>query len=448
MAIVGFAQTEISCSAGTPLGGNARVDNSARGVHDPLHATVVVIESGTTAHVLVGLDLISAPRELVEEISEEIQRRTGIPAASVFVSATHTHSGPDVMYGGGMEERDYSAVDAWRKGAVPTIAQAAAEAQRNAVPADLHFSTVDVPQLAYNRRLAHSDGTTHMNWEELEPGDVLAELGPIDTELLVMLFSDEQGSPLGALVHFTLHPAILVGHDWLVSADYVAETSATISASLCGAPVLFFNGALGNINHINYRDAGRAIGFNESARVGTALGKAAVDALARETVKLDLAEIEAHVFSAALTQRTIGRKQLEHARKVLAANEGRPVEALDGIPPEAYALWTISAGRRLTPLLEVDVSIIRLDRVVLVYVPFEVFVEFGLEIRSAFPDQVVRVVSIGGGYYGYLPTAKAFAEGGYEPTLGTSTIECGQGEYLFYKIATKVRGMLNAGRGK
>jgi len=442
MANVGFAQVEISCLAGTPLGGNVRSDKAARGVHDPLHATVAVIESGSETFVLVGLDLVSAPRDLVEHISAEIEFLTGIPAAMISVSATHTHSGPDVMRGGGMDALDYSAIDGWRESAVPAIAEVAAEAQRSALPATLYLCSTDVPQLSFNRRLAHRDGTTHMNWETLEPDDVLAELGPIDTELIVLVFSDKYGTPIGTLVHFTLHPAILVGHDWLVSADYISETSATIGAALGGAPVLFLNGALGDINHIDYRDAGRAIGFEESARVGGLLGQAAVEALAGEITELDVSFVETHSLVVNLTQRTIDAEQLDRAHKMLAADSGRPIEALDGIPEEAYALWTITTGRELKPLLQVDISIVRLDRVVLVYVPFEVFVEFGLEIRRAFPDFIVRVVSIGGGYYGYLPTAQAFAEGGYEPTMGTSTIERGQGEQLFKEITTTIHSLL------
>lgn len=146
-----------------------------------------------------------------------------------------------------------------------------------------------------------------------------------------------------------------------------------------------------------------------------------------------------------LDQRTVSREQLDNARKLISDNAGRPVEALDGIPAEAYAQWTIVSGRELTPLLDVNLSIIRFGHVVFVYVPFEVFVEFGLDLRHAFPDHVVRVVSLGGGYYGYLPTAVAFAEGGYEPTFGTSTVACGQGEYLFHQITTELRTMLQIG---
>jgi neutral ceramidase len=442
MTRIGFAQTNISCALGTPLGGNARVDKAARGVHDPLHATVVVIQSDRGEQVIVGLDLLCAPRVLVEAISAAIESRTGIPASGIVVSATHTHSGPDVGHGEGMDQQDYSLVDAWEEQAVPAIAAAALAAQRDAVAASLHLASAEVGDLSFNRRLIHRDGSTHMNWESFTAGEILGARGPIDPELLVLVFSDKAGATIGALVHFTLHPAILVGHDWLVSADFVAEASNLLSRELNGAPVLFLNGALGNINHLDYRDRGRAIGFTETARVGTALGQAGVEALARQVREVDLNQINLRSITVTLDQRTVNRAQLEQAQKLIDANAGRPVEALDGIPAEAYAYWTVARGRALTGLLDVKVSILRLGLIVLVYLPFEVFVEFGLDLRRAFPEHVVRVVSLGGGHYGYLPTALAFAEGGYEPTFGTSTIEPGQGEYLFHHIATELRDML------
>jgi hypothetical protein len=438
---VGFAQADISCAVGTPLGGNARTDKAARGVHDPLHATVAVFELDGRQHAMVGLDLLSAPTPLVDAIAGAIESRTGIPASCVFVSATHTHSGPDVGRGHGMDEHDYSLVDEWECVAVPSIAAGAAEAQSAAVPATMRIATTEVPGLSFNRRLIHRDGSTRMNWEGVPPDDVLGARGPIDPSLLVLAFYDDAEAPLGAVVHFTLHPAILVGHEWLVSADYVAEASGLVSQALGGRPVLFLNGALGNINHLDFRNRGRAIGFSESARVGSALGRAAVEAVAGSNGPEVLDLVCFRDLTVTLEQRTVGRERYEAARTLLASSSG-DVEALDGIPPEAYARWTVTAGRGLTPLLDVRIAVLRLQEVVLVYVPFEVFVEFGLLLRDAFPQSLVKVVSPANGYFGYLPTAVAFAEGGYEPTLGTSTISPGQGEHLFHRISTELRDML------
>lgn len=438
---VGFAQADVSCAAGTPLGGNARTDKAARGVHDPLRATVAVFGLGERQHVIVGLDLLSAPTHLVDAIAKAIASRIGIPADCVSVSATHTHSGPDVGRGHSMDRHDYSMVDEWEHTAVPLIAAAAEAARGKTVPATMRIATDDVLGLSFNRRLIHRDGSTRMNWEAVAPEDILGARGPIDPALLVLVFYDQAEAPLGAVVHFALHAAVLVGHDWLVSADYVAETSSLVSQALDETPVLFLNGALGNINHLDHRDEGRAIGFSESARIGTALGRRAVAAIYRSAGPEPVGFVRSHSITVTLEQRTVGRDQLQRAQDLLASSDG-DVEALDGVPPEAYAQWAVTAGRRLTPLLDVRITILQLQRVVLVYVPFEVFVEFGLLLRDAFPDHLVKVVSPANGYFGYLPTAVAFAEGGYESTLGTSTISPGQGEHLFHRIETALRGML------
>lgn len=442
MTRVGFAQTDISCAPGTPLGGNARVDKAARGIHDPLHATIAVVEDGSTAYVLVGLDLLNAPARLVEAISAQISDRIGLPVSHVTVSATHTHSGPDVGRGHGMDDQSYDLVDAWEREAVELVAAAAEAARSSATPATLCVGRGSATGISFNRRLIHRDGSTRMNWERLEPEEIVGARGPVDPELVTLVFRDDHGSVLGAIVHFTLHPAILVGHEWLVSADYVAELSAAVSERLGGAPVMFLNGALGDINHLDFHDAGRAIGFTESERVGRTLGGEAVRAIAGAGEPVDVHPVAWHRFTVTLEQRTVDRERLAAARSLLAANAGKPVEALDGIPAEAYARWTVTLGRRLPPLLDVEVTVVRLAQVVLVYVPFEVFVEFGLTLREAFPEHLVRVVSLGNDYLGYLPTASAFAEGGYEPTLGTSTVRAGQGEYLFHRIQTEVRAML------
>lgn len=442
MTRVGYAQTDISCAPGTPLGGNARVDKAARGVHDPLHATVAVVESGSSAYVIVGLDLINAPARLVKAMSRAIGDRIGLPASHVTVSATHTHSGPDVGWGHGMDDQSYDLVDAWEREAVQLVTAAAVQARSSAIPATMRVGRGNVTGISFNRRLIHRDGSTRMNWERLVPEEIVGTRGPVDPEMLTLVFCDDHGSPLGAVVHFTLHPAILVGHEWLVSADYVAELSAAVSEQLGGAPVMFLNGALGNINHLDFRDEGRAIGFTESERVGRSLGGEALHAIAGAAEPVDVDPVTWRRFTVTLEQRTVDRERLGAARSLLAANAGKPVEALDGIPAEAYAQWTVTQARRLPPLLDVEVTIVRIAQVVLVYVPFEVFVEFGLALREAFPEHLVRVVSLGNDYHGYLPTASAFAEGGYEPTLGTSTVQAGQGEYLFHRIQTEVRAML------
>src|SRR5215210_7495806 len=86
MTAVGFAQTDISCPLGTPLGGNARVDKAARGVHDPLHATVAFFESGPRASVVAAPALLGPPPPRVDGMAGAMGGRRGVPPPPVRVS--------------------------------------------------------------------------------------------------------------------------------------------------------------------------------------------------------------------------------------------------------------------------------------------------------------------------------------------------------------------------
>ena len=59
----------------------------------------------------------------------------------------------------------------------------------------------------------------------------------------------------------------------------------------------------------------------------------------------------------------------------------------------------------------------------MIAIPFEVFVEMGLELKAKSPFPNTFVVSLANGSYGYLPTAEHHELGGYETWLGTNQVE-------------------------
>lgn len=431
----GFARADITCANGTPLGGNARTDKASRGVHDQLFASVVVLDDGATTTVIIGTDLLGVSADFVAAIAGHAAAITGAHEDNVIVFATHTHSGPDTIHGSGFDDADYTRVIIWQNEAVLAIAQAIAEAFSSVIEVTVQRALTTAPGFAFHRRLRHTDGTLLMNWSDVDP-DAVSPAGPVDDELTLLTFHSESGI-VGALVHFTLHPAVLVGHDWLVSADYIAALSSTLRGSIGPVPVIFANGALGNINHLDYHDEGRAIGFAEAERIGHGIGEHAAHLVAAADA-VEETSLWADRFVVTLTQRTVDFDHLRWARSVLRRSDAGAADALDGIPESAYARWALNRGKDLPPLLDVSVAMVGIGSTVFVFLPFEVFVEFGLELRAAFSNHIVKVVSLSGDYLGYLPTAIAFADGGYEPTFGTSRISQGQGEYLFQEISRQL----------
>ena len=71
-------------------------DRQAKAATDPLHARCLVLDDGTTTLALVVVDSCMIPRELMDAAKALAERKTGIPAANMLISATHTHSAPTV----------------------------------------------------------------------------------------------------------------------------------------------------------------------------------------------------------------------------------------------------------------------------------------------------------------------------------------------------------------
>jgi len=56
-------------------------------------------------------------------------------------------------------------------------------------------------------------------------------------------------------------------------------------------------------------------------------------------------------------------------------------------------------------------------------IPCEVFTEIGITLKELSPFRPAFTIELANGHYGYLPTPRHFALGGYETWLGTNTLE-------------------------
>ncbi|MGH8016999.1 MAG: hypothetical protein ACREIA_01705 [Opitutaceae bacterium] len=96
----GFAQTDITPRLGVQLTGYGPYRNrAAQKITAPLAARAMAISHGRERAILVNLELCGTPRPLAARIRSAVAARTGCRERDVFISSTHTHSGPAV---GGM----------------------------------------------------------------------------------------------------------------------------------------------------------------------------------------------------------------------------------------------------------------------------------------------------------------------------------------------------------
>ncbi|MBN2883312.1 MAG: hypothetical protein JXN10_07270, partial [Clostridia bacterium] len=235
-----------------PMGGNVRTDNMSRGVHDDINCSILILDDGITKVCLMGFDYVGLKYSTCNEMKKRIMESTGIPFENITIWGTHTHSGPDTcmrMYNG-IDE----IIDRYLDETASKVAFGIMEIVKDFREVNLRVGKKEVYDLSFNRRLVKRDGSVVMNFEEFEINDIVGTTGPIDPELQVLSVWNKDGSLLSALVNFTLHPAILVGLDWLISRDFINDLDdALLKEYGDDAVVLFANGAEGNINHLDYK---------------------------------------------------------------------------------------------------------------------------------------------------------------------------------------------------
>jgi neutral ceramidase len=99
---VGRAEVVITRPAGMPMDGYYST-RLMEGVRDDLLAKAIVIASGDQQVALVACDLVGIPAGVINEARQLIQADTGIPGASIMISATHSHTGPLIPAEGARE---------------------------------------------------------------------------------------------------------------------------------------------------------------------------------------------------------------------------------------------------------------------------------------------------------------------------------------------------------
>ena len=92
---VGFGRVNITPAMGTPIGGYYVV-RLAEKVLDELEANAVAFAMGDKKALLISADISGLFYEFAEPLCQQISKATGVPADCIFITCSHTHTGPEV----------------------------------------------------------------------------------------------------------------------------------------------------------------------------------------------------------------------------------------------------------------------------------------------------------------------------------------------------------------
>ena len=443
MLTCGSSRQIITPRIGVPLGGNARSRNYATHILDDLHVRALYLSDQNAAVCILSVELLGMWEHDARALREAVAADLALTSDAVMLAFTHTHSAPDTMRlfcateKKATEDRDLLAP--WMADLREKCIAAARAARQAARPARMILRQGENSELPFNRRLRLATGETVMNWTLPAPHTVAEVLGPTDPTVTLSEFRHaESGDLLAAAVHYALHPAILAGLNLGVSGDWPGHAMARLERDHPGATVLFLNGALGNINHIDYtHPAGRDAG--EVERYAAAFAETVSALLAQSQPGPE--ESPAHptptiAFGARdllFPIRVISEDRVAWARQVVADTAHLDLIAPDGVPPEMEARRTLRLQQvseygyctgEFTTLrngrVVVPIQVIAIGSLTLSAVPAEMFVEHGIALRQRSGNPFNLFVCPANGYIGYVPVQAAFSQGGYEPELGPS----------------------------
>lgn len=426
---VGVAALDITPPLGAPMAGYYHA-RGADGVVDPLGAKAMVVECEGRRAALVALDLISVPRVVTDRARAEIGDALGIPGECVMVSATHTHTGPELS-GRSRRGDDQSAgttITAEYTDALPgKIAACVRAACENLQPARLMVSTARCENLSFNRRYYLRDGSVGWNPGKKNP-NIVMPAGPTDPEVGI-LYAEKAGATgpaqaIATYVNFAMHSDTCGGTRF--SADWPGALGRVLGAYHGeGYLTLVTLGTCGNLNHVDTSWSWPQNTPIEQHRIATILGATVFQAY-KELRPVTPGAPRGRSELVELSLPEVSPEQIEEARQTLAAvKDDRGAKFLKQV--RAYRVLDIAA-REGKPM-RVEVQAVALGgEVAWVGLPGEVFVELGLAIKRRSPFAHTFVVELANENIGYIPDRRSYAEGAYE--VESARCAAGSGEQL------------------
>lgn len=404
-------------------------------IHDELYARCLVLDDGETKLALVVCDLLGLHRSVSLKAREFIEAETGIAAANVLISGTHTHSavnalgGPVRGYYSDQELTDYQKF----------VARRIADGVRRAVnllrPAEIAFGTVDVPEHVHIRRWFLKEDSMPPNpfgkidKVKMNPGagnpNLIKPAAEPDPTISFIALREPQGRMISVYSAYSLHYVGGVGSGH-ISADYYGYYCEALKLLQSGGneyPAfvgIMANGTSGDANNINFRNPQpRKQPYEQMQYVANDVAAKVNGALANLKWQ-NSAPLASRYRELDVKWRKIEPELITWAKETEA--KAPRIQGGKADLPLAYA-GRVQRLAEASPETKFPAQILRIGDICIGSSPCETFAETGVEFRKRSPFANSFMVELAHGYYGYMPTPRHFELGGYETWPGTNNTE-------------------------
>ncbi len=448
----GFSRVNITPMLGVPIVGYFHL-RYAEGVLDELEINALALSTGEDKVVLMSADLCFINKDVQDAACAAICEATGLTAHQIFIHSTHTHTGPTVNLqgttglGSGTEGKPGGElVLEYTRFLCKKLADAAVMALADLKPAKMGWAVGQAPKIAFVRRFRMKDGSVRTNPGVGNP-DILHPIGNVDERVNVLRF-DREGAETIVLANLGCHPDVVGGN--LISGDWPTLYRHRLEKCLDNVKTLFFNGAQGDVNHVNvwakhgdhndmfhdFDDVDR--GYGHARHMGNVVAGAVLQVYDKVNY-VDVNSIRSRLGTISVPSNMPKPEDMPLAHKY---NDLHKAGRDDLIPFKAMELTTVVAEAGRMVRLEhgpesfpLSLSALAIGNVALLGIPGEPFNGVGVGIKEAEGWDLVLPCCLTNGSEGYFPMQDAYDEGGYEARAsrykaGTAEILIKEGKAL------------------
>ena len=410
----GFSKKCITPPMGYPIVGYYE-ERLTSGVISDLYARAAAFDDGNARAVVITVDVCYLIKPTCDRIRSLVKEACGVEENAVFVTASHTHTGP-------LTAADFAsdkvADPAYMESLCFACRDAAVEAFADLKESRFFAAETQAEGISYVRRYFLRDGRVSKPYFRADPNIIEPVSKPNHTLKLIKILR-EGGRDL-VMLNFGTHADTVQGNR--ICADYPGFVCENLENVLPETDAMFLLAPQGDVAHVNHRladgalvtslkDGDTAPHARFMARVLTGAALTVYDRA--EEIAVDRVRFGAEELVVPTN------KENDRLEEAAAINAQYEAGEFDSYPAHKKTCLAAEARRILRMKDAPDTKnltnfAIAIGDLVFAGMPGEPFTALRneIEIRSPFANTVVCCLTNDAG--GYVPYIKAYEEGSYE----------------------------------
>ena len=357
-------------------------ERKSTGVLDRIYHKIVALDDGTTQFYIISSDVCLYSPSEYDKVAALLNKQYGINPLNVWWTVTHTHSAPEFgetgLYGVYMGDRIQHTVDAAYTAMIEQkLIEGISEVRSKLTEARLSVGW-GFSQANMNRRAIDVNGKASLG---MNPD------GPVDRRIGLLRIDKPDGKPMALIANYPIHGTVMSGANLSISGDAPGIVAEYVEEKI-GAPMLFINGAAGNLAPIYSVYPNARAGHLSEFRV--LLGDKILEANSKIKYPVDEVKLRAD--------------------EIVVETPKKPGLAWSA-DLSKYTVTTKSGDT----LVRLPVRLLKINKDIAIWsAPLELFCEVSNEVRSRSPFPYTFYFGYTNGWFGYLPTEAEWKHGGYE----------------------------------